>query len=526
MKIDNLAKTLTKENYYPFYIIALGILVLFFQLDGSVGNWDEAVYSEVAKESLLNNNWLDFYYKGEHWFEKPPLIIWLTIISYKLFGISEFAIWFFPAVFGIIGGLGTYYIAKKLFNAKVGLMAALVLFSIPHYVLMARNNMTDIFLVSSLSLSFLFFMESNKHNKFLLFSAFFFGIAFMAKSVVSFTIFPVAIYYLRINKSQRLLKNKYLLWSVLVFLTVVVPWHLLMLLKYQQHFLDDYIKLHLFDRYTKNILNLEYSSDILFYLKVILKRTASWWFIFIILLPFIVKNIKDKIKNKELTLLLIWIAVVLLFFTLSTTKLHYYVLPLYIPFSILIAYSLYNLCLKKSLFIIFPLLAVFQNTNPFIIKQASDFGESRLLFYVFIHKIFNPSVYILYLFLFFLVLCFFLIYFLKKERFATTAALILIFLFSFILPFYPNRAPLAKEIGRITKGNADIHTIYHMDYKELDIDGSLVYYNYPIQIKSFKKIEKHIKLVKGNSYCLIDRSEANNYKWLVYDFYPCEILNN
>ena len=184
--LGNFYKFLNNEKYYPLYLLILSVVVLFFQLDGSVGNWDEAIYSEVAREGLLMNNWTDLYYKENLWFEKPPFVIWLTMILYKIFGINEFATWFFPIIFGILGILGTYYLSKNLFNSKIGFLSALILLSIPHYLLMSRNNMMDIFLVSSSVLSFLFLIKSKESGKYLFLSAIFLSVAFMSKMLLLF----------------------------------------------------------------------------------------------------------------------------------------------------------------------------------------------------------------------------------------------------------------------------------------------------------------------------------------------------
>ncbi len=165
------------ERHYPFYLLLISAFVLFFRLSGSIVGWDEGIYSQIAKEGLLSNNWTDLHYRDQLWFEKPPLVIWLTMISYKIFGINEFAIWFFPVVFGIIGILGTYYLAEYLFNPKIGFLSSLILLSIPHYVLMSRNNMTDIFLLTNSLLSFLFL--------------------------------PIFILYARIDDRQKIFKEKY-----------------------------------------------------------------------------------------------------------------------------------------------------------------------------------------------------------------------------------------------------------------------------------------------------------------------------
>ena len=524
--IKDLCKLLNNEKYYPFYLLILSAVVLFFQLDGSIGNWDEAIYSEVAREGLLRNNWIDLYYKENLWFEKPPFVIWLTMVSYKIFGINEFAAWFFPVIFGILGILGTYYLAKNLFNSKIGFLSALILLSVPHYLLMSRNNMMDIFLVSSSVLSFLFLIKSKENGKYLFLSVIFLGVAFMSKNIIAFLNLPVFFFYLYLNNQLNIFKSKYFYFSIILFLIIILPWHLIMFLRYKQEFLDNYVGYHLFERYNENILHLNNSTDIFNYLKVIILRSGSWWFVFLTALLVILKDISKKIRRQELLLLLFWMIFIFIFFTFSTTKLHHYILPLYIPFSILIAYSLYSSYLKKSIFVIFPILILFMNIDQSIMLQVSNFGETRLLFSTVLYKFFYFPIIVVHLFITVWVAYIFYCYFSNKKSFAVKASLCSIFLFSFILPFNPDRAPLAKEIGRVTE-NKDIEKIYHLDYKNLNIDGSLVYYNYPIKIIGIRKsMEVEFNFSKGSSsYCLMNKkSKYDKSKELKYDFYPCEII--
>jgi len=55
-----------------------------------LGDWDEGIYAEVARE-MLHASWLVPHWNGHPWFEKPPLDFWLTALAYKLFGVNEFS---------------------------------------------------------------------------------------------------------------------------------------------------------------------------------------------------------------------------------------------------------------------------------------------------------------------------------------------------------------------------------------------------------------------------------------------------
>ncbi|MEA1936719.1 MAG: glycosyltransferase family 39 protein [Patescibacteria group bacterium] len=529
--IRNFCKFLNNEKYYPFYILFLSIAVLFFQLDGSIGSWDEAIYCEVAKEGVMRNNWIDFFYKGELWFEKPPFVIWLTMIAYKIFGVTEFASWFFPVIFGILGIVGIYYLGKYLFNSKVGLFAALILLSIPHYALMARNNMMDIFLVSSSVISFLFLIRSKENAKYLVLSAIFLGLAFMSKNVIALLNLPVFFYYLYINRQLSIFKSRYFYLSIIVFLAIILPWHLIMFSKYGSNFVDNYIGYHLIERYSENILHMEHSSNIFHYIKIILQRTGLWWFVFLVALPIILNRIKQKAPEyKKLLFLVFWFVFILIFFTSSVTKLSHYILPAYIPFSLLIAYGLHKYYANKSVLLLLLIPVLFMSISKATILQVSDFGGARLLFPLILHKLFHfPNIifslvcllsgYILYH------------YFLKSKSLAISILLSSLFIFSFILPFYSDKCPLAKEISESTKGK-NIETIYFYDYYECEmfnLKSSLVFYNYPIEIMhlNLENLEQ-VKFSEGSSaYCLISKTNFHNWyrlKGLNYDFYPCEIV--
>ena len=522
---------LNNEKYYPFYVLLLSAAVLFFQLDGSIGSWDEAIYCEVAKEGVMRNNWIDFFYKGELWFEKPPFVIWLTMISYKVFGVTEFASWFFPVIFGILSVVGIYYLGKYLFNSKVGLFAALILLSIPHYVLMARNNMMDIFLVSNSLISFLFLIKSKENAKYLILSAVFLGLAFMSKNIISLLNLPVFLYYLYLNKQLGILKSKYFYLSIIVFLMIILHWHLIMFLKHGSNFVDNYIGYHLVERYNENVLHMKDTADPFYYFKIILQRTGSWWFVFLATLPIILNCIKQKASEyKKLLFLVLWLVFILAFFTSSVTKINHYILPIYIPFSLLIAYGLHKYYLNRSVFLLLFIPVLFMNVNWETVLRVSDFGNARLLFPLILHKLFYLSSDIIFLLVCLLSGYILYHYFLKSKSLATNILLSSLFVFSFILPFYLDRCPLAKEIGKLAEEN-DTETIYFYNYyghKTSGIRTPLVFYSYPIETMHLDPEDlKRIKFSENSSaYCLINKTNFHNWhrsKGLDYDFYPCEI---
>ncbi len=111
-----------------FFIILLYFIVIFLQLgQGSLADWDEAIYAEVSKEILETGDWVTLHYNFNSWFEKSPLLFYLVAITYKLIGISTFSSRIWPALFGLATVIITFLLAKKLFNNKVALISSLIL---------------------------------------------------------------------------------------------------------------------------------------------------------------------------------------------------------------------------------------------------------------------------------------------------------------------------------------------------------------------------------------------------------------
>ncbi len=103
-------------------IIALVSMVLFVPFLGGVRlfDWDEINFAESAREMIITGDYLTVRINFLPFWEKPPLFIWLQVLSMRIFGINEFAARFPNAVCGIITLLIIFNIGRKLYNEKFG----------------------------------------------------------------------------------------------------------------------------------------------------------------------------------------------------------------------------------------------------------------------------------------------------------------------------------------------------------------------------------------------------------------------
>src|ERR1051326_2044244 len=90
--------------------LTLGFGLLFFFRLGSypLSNPDEGRYGEVPREMLATGDFVTPRLNGVNYFEKPPLVYWLTAGAEKIFGLNEWSVRAIPALFAIWGVLITY----------------------------------------------------------------------------------------------------------------------------------------------------------------------------------------------------------------------------------------------------------------------------------------------------------------------------------------------------------------------------------------------------------------------------------
>jgi hypothetical protein len=104
---------------YPF-LIFFGSLLLFVPLLGKVHlfDWDEINFAECAREMIVSGNYsvvqVDFF----PFWEKPPLFIWMQVLSMKVFGINEFAARFPNAVCGAATLSALFMMGRKISGDK------------------------------------------------------------------------------------------------------------------------------------------------------------------------------------------------------------------------------------------------------------------------------------------------------------------------------------------------------------------------------------------------------------------------
>jgi 4-amino-4-deoxy-L-arabinose transferase-like glycosyltransferase len=229
-----------------FVLIAIGKMPLI--------DWDEAIYVDVARNTLVTGNWMIPTRFNQPWFEKPPLYIWLVMASIKLFGTSEFALRLPSAILMIVAILLLYLLVLELTeNAALSFLTALILlFTSPFYLFGTQSRM-DIPVTAAILFSVLCFVKSRVNKKWLLGIGVGIGIGILFKSVIGLlALLPIASYGI-VYRDWQWLKHKYTWIGFGIGFLVILPWHLYETVLYGSQFWGQYLLKQVLQRGTSDM---------------------------------------------------------------------------------------------------------------------------------------------------------------------------------------------------------------------------------------------------------------------------------
>jgi|694.fasta_scaffold02523_2 4-amino-4-deoxy-L-arabinose transferase-like glycosyltransferase len=344
LNITHLIKWWSRLGIAP-YLIIVPVAAFFIYINlgqNSLIDYDEAIYAKVAKNIVLTNDWITLTWKDfdKPWFEKPPLYMWISAVLFKIIGFGEFGARFASAFFGLGGIIVVYNFGRKLYNKTVGLISAIIMISVIHYMYYARNGMLDVtvtfFIVSSLFAFYNAFVSKNDNAKYLyLISGLLIGLGVMTKSVIGFLPLGIIFIYILVNKLfvSRSSRIPYLgLFFIFIGLMITAaPWHIYSYIVHGEEFIDEYLIEHVFERGTSG---LGHKEPFLWYLEVIKVSFRIW---VLALIPgLLALPIFDKKYRKQFLFTFISAIFIFCFFTASEDKLQWYIMPIY-PFLAILA---------------------------------------------------------------------------------------------------------------------------------------------------------------------------------------------
>jgi 4-amino-4-deoxy-L-arabinose transferase-like glycosyltransferase len=299
---------------------------------------DEGRYAEIAREMLVTGDWITPRYNGYKYFEKPPLQAWATAAAFQAFGIGDWQARLWTALTGFLTILLVGFTGARIFNARAGWLAAVVLASSPMWIISGHFNSLDMglssFLVAALCSLLLAQTSHNKNNcrNWMWACWIFMALATLSKGVIGAAIPAMVFIAYSISTWDWKIWTRLRLFSgTILFLAITAPWFVLVAQRNPEFLEFFFIHEHL-QRFTQD--DHSRTGPIYYFVPLLLIGLLPW----ILQVPGAFAQAWSE-RRREFSagwLLVCWFAVIFAFFSVSHSKLPGYIIPVFPALALII----------------------------------------------------------------------------------------------------------------------------------------------------------------------------------------------
>jgi 4-amino-4-deoxy-L-arabinose transferase-like glycosyltransferase len=313
-------------------LVALALFVFFANL-WRYGLWepDEARYAEIAREMLTGGNFIVPHLNYVAYVEKPPLLYWLTSMSYLVLGVNEFAARVPVALSALVTALAAYYFALRTYGRRVAILAGAILVTTPLFAILAQVLTTDMTLTMLTTIaSFALFLHRREGGRWCWIAYIAIALAILTKGPVG-AILPIAAFVAFLVWQRDLsgaIARFHAVAGIVLIIVIAAPWFVALAIR-EPGYLDFYIVGEHLER--AFVPDYSHSEAFYFYIPVIVAGMLPWS----LMVPIL--TWRDSTPNPARRFCLVAAAVIIALFSIASAKLIPYILPA-IPFlAILIA---------------------------------------------------------------------------------------------------------------------------------------------------------------------------------------------
>jgi len=295
---------------------------------------DEGRYAEVPREMVATGDWLTPRLNGIKYFEKPPLQYWATAVAYSTFGQHHWTARLWSALTGFLGLFVIWFTGRQLFGEPAGTLAAMVAGSSLLYAVIAHINTLDMGLTFFMGSSLCAFLlaqregtNAKEHRLWMALSWAATAAAILSKGLVALILPGLAIFvYSLLRRDWRIWLRLDALLGILLLVAIAAPWFVWV-----------------------SIVNPEFPGFFFVhehfarFLTTVHRRVEPWWFFIPILvlglMPWTATAFAAAWRSWRAGaqtsgfdpghFLVVWFAVVFVFFSASGSKLPSYILPMF-----------------------------------------------------------------------------------------------------------------------------------------------------------------------------------------------------
>jgi 4-amino-4-deoxy-L-arabinose transferase-like glycosyltransferase len=305
---------------------------------------DEGRYAEIAREMLLRGDYLTPHDDWVRYFEKPPLMYWLTAASVRAFGPGEFAVRLPVALFSVGEIILAAAVSGAMFGVETIVPAALCLGLSPLFFGYGRFLTLDpalaFFITAGLAAVYVGLREATlaggQPRAWFVAAAASAAMGTLVKGPVALVLIAgVALVYMALDGQTKRLWQIPWVWCTATYALIALPWFA-MVERRNPDFARFFIVHEHIERYLRST---EHSWGAWFLPAVAIGGAWPW----VCFVPFALKGYRsdsDPSRRSAVKFLVTWVCCVVIFFSAARSKLGSYVLPAIPPMAVLAGYGM------------------------------------------------------------------------------------------------------------------------------------------------------------------------------------------
>ncbi len=289
---------------------------------------DEGRNAEVVREEIVEGHWLIPTFNGEPRLQKPPLYYWVTGGLCAYGGLREYTLRLTSLLSAMATLVFTFYLASLVVSVQAAAMGTLILASSIFFMLYSNIVIFDMFLTMLCTATVLFFWRFQMGG-----GTFFLVLAYLSTAMAFLTKGPVGCLPMAFIALYRLFRTgppfwRTLIWGVPLVCLISLPWFFVAAAHHPEGIVQFFLKENL-QRFLQGYGG---HREGWYYYLVVLALGAFPWILSVFRLPFV----EDAPKGWGF--LALWFLGTIIFFSLSQSKSPHYVLPAFVPLSIMLGH--------------------------------------------------------------------------------------------------------------------------------------------------------------------------------------------
>lgn len=329
------ARVLHERTWRWLLLVALIVSLAWILLPIPLFDVDEGAFSEATREMVASGDLVTPRLNGELRFDKPVLIYWCQGLSGLVFGFNELGMRLPSAIAAVVWVLALVQFGSRWTSERRGMLAGIFLATSLQVTLISKaaiaDSLLNMFLALSMFAGYQYSRTGEKRQIVLCYVFAAFG--FLTKGPVALLI-PLAtafIVYMLRKDPQGFVRGLLNPLGIGLFVLIAAPWYLLEYAAQGNAFIEGFFMNHNVARFSTPFEG--HGGSLFYYMPVVLIGVLPFTGILLASL----RHVRAWFRNDLERFCVIWFLFVLVFFSLSGTKLHHYVIYGYTPLFLLMA---------------------------------------------------------------------------------------------------------------------------------------------------------------------------------------------